>query len=117
MVASSAGSISVQRLPDREPADGVAVEVQGHGPLGALGPQVDVDAALHDAEQALVVDPACGPTRARAAQAAVRSTASRTTCGVDGSGGQTSSTIWMSAPSASWTATAGSGVKRTRSPS
>ena len=50
--------------------------------------------------------------RARAAQAAVRSTAWRSTSGVDGSGGQTSRTIWMSAPSSSWTATAFSGVNR-----
>ena len=44
------------------------------------------------------------------AQAAVRSTATRTTRGSDGSGGQTSSTIWMSAPSNCCVSTAPSGV-------
>ena len=34
-----------------------------------------------------------------------------------GSGGHTSSTIWMSAPSSSWVATADSGVRRWVEPS
>ena len=59
----------------------------------------------------------CGRARARSAHAAVRSTASRTTSSALGSGGQTSSTIWMSAPSSCWMATAASGVKRWVEPS
>jgi hypothetical protein len=55
--------------------------------------------------------------RANAAHDAVRSTAVRITSGGDGSDGQTSSTIWMSAPSSSWVVTATSGVKRCVDPS
>ena len=54
---------------------------------------------------------------ARAAHAAVRSTACRTMPGPAGSGGHTSSTIWMSAPIAACAATAASGVKRCIDPS
>ena len=50
--------------------------------------------------------------RARAAHAAVRSTATRRTSAVAGSEAHTSSTIWMSAPSSPWTSTADSGVRR-----
>ena len=50
----------VAGLPHRQPADAVAVEVEGDGPLGALPAQALVDAALHDAEQRLAaaVEPA-----------------------------------------------------------
>ena len=47
----------------------------------------------------------------------MRSTAVRTTSIGDGNGGQTSSTIWMSAPSSSCVATADSGVNRWVEPS
>ena len=40
-------------LPHRQPAHRVAVEADLHGALGRFGPQLLVDAALHDAELAL----------------------------------------------------------------
>ena len=49
--------------------------------------------------------------RARSAHSAVRSTRLRTTGVGDGSGGHTSSTIWMSLPSATWMSTAPSGLR------
>ena len=109
------------RLPHRQAADAVAVEVERHRPLGALGPEPGIGAALDDPEQglalrsgleAVVVAP--GPRRpsppcGRRPGAAPRS----------GPGGvaQTSSTIWMSAPISPWASTADSGVSRTRLPS
>ena len=77
----------VARLAHREPADAVAVEADLDRARRALGPQRQVDAALHDAELGLAalrrVAPASRPARkagrARRAHAAVRSTAVRTT--------------------------------------
>ena len=55
--------------------------------------------------------------RARSAHRWVRSIATTTSSFEAGSAGQWSSTIWTSAPSCTWMATASSGVSRTRVPS
>jgi hypothetical protein len=55
--------------------------------------------------------------RARPAHSAVRSTAERTIRSGEGSGGHTSSTIWMSLPSRTWMSTAPSGLRWWRLPS
>ncbi len=47
-------------LAHRQPADAVAVEVEGGGRPGVLGPEVGVDPALDDAEQALLAIPVDG---------------------------------------------------------
>ena len=44
------GEHLVAALPHGQAAHGVAVEAHGHRALGALDPQLDVGAALHDAE-------------------------------------------------------------------
>ncbi len=103
-------------LADRETADPVAVEVEvGRAPR-ALGTQRGVGAALHDPEQRLVGPAVCGTRPAPPNWPSARPPV-RTTSGGLGSGGHTSSTIWMSAPSSSCVATAPSGVKRCIEPS
>ena len=103
-------------LSDRQPADAVSGEADLDCASRALGAHRDIGAALHDAEQRLPLAAMRKPPHA-AAHIAVRSTASRTTSGGEGSGGHTSRTIWMSPPSASWMAIAVSGVSRCSLPS
>ena len=43
-----------RRLADAQAADRVADEIQRHEPLGRFGPQLRIEAALHDGEQRLI---------------------------------------------------------------
>ncbi len=87
------------RLADRQPADAVAVEADVDDLLGALTPHRLADASLHDAEQRLIGTGMSGVCARLPTPSCVRR-ARRITSGGLGSGGHTSSTIWMSAPSA-----------------
>ena len=104
------------RLPHRQPADAVAVEVELDRPLRALGPQRVVDPALDDAEQGLVRPIVSGPGPLGPGRGPLDREADHRGSG-DGSGGQTSSAIWMSAPRSCCVVTADSGVRRWIEPS
>ena len=113
----------VDRLADAEPANGVALEADRPRLLGALRPQIRVDAALDDPELRLTrvgradldlagghVEKSCrDPVQPSAPFARARRAPDRASRDTQV---HSSSTIAMSDPSRAWMSTADSGVSR-----